>query len=181
MAKKHFKIKVDEKSLNHLFEHYGENMATKAIKVTNKYTNKIVRESKEIIHDYMYRDTGRLINSIKPSLYIYADKIVGEVNAGAKYARFIHDGARHPKGDPEKTERFFVPFKAAPSLYKWAKRHKVIHTVNGVDEYFDTGQTVSPDTGGLLVHIVPAKYFEKPFNEYKDKFVEEMSNILNET
>lgn len=79
MTKEYFKIVVDQKSIGKLFEHYGENMAVKAMKIVNKYTNIIVKESKEIIDDYMYRDTGRLINSIKPSINIYAEKITGEV------------------------------------------------------------------------------------------------------
>lgn len=180
MGKEYFKIKIDEKSMEHLFEHYGENMAVKAMKITNKYTNIITREAKKIIDDYKYRDTGRFINSIKPSLYLYADRVVGEVNAGTKYAKFIHDGARHPTEDSEATERFFVPFVKAPSLFKWAKRNKVIETIDGIERLVSTGQVVQPDKGGLLVHIAPTKYFEKPFNKYKDKFIEEISNIINE-
>ncbi len=180
MANKHFKIIVEKENLDKLFNEYGENMAVKAIKIVNKYTNIIVNESKEIINDYMYRDTGRLINSIKPSTKIYTEKIVGEVNAGTKYAEAIHEGAKHPTKNSEETERFFVPFDKAPSLFKWAVRNKVIEVIDGVYRLASTGQVVEPDKGGLLVHIAPTKYFEKPFNEYKDKFVEEISNILNE-
>ena len=104
---------------------------------------------------------------------------MGEVNAGTKYAKAIHEGAKHKPGS-EETERFFVPFEKAPSLYKWAKRNKVIETIDGVDRLVSTGQVVYPDKGGLLVHIAPTKYFEKPFNKYKAQFIEEVSNIINE-
>ena len=68
----------------------------------------------------------------------------------------------------------------APSLYKWAKRNRVIETIDGVDRLVSTGQVVYPNKGGLLVHIAPTKYFEKPFNEYKDQFVKEISEIVGE-
>lgn len=180
MANEHFKIIVEKEDLDRLFNEHGENMAVKAMKIVNKYTNIITKESKEIIDDYMYRDTGRLINSIKPSIKIYAEKITGEVNAGTKYAKAIHEGAKHPTEESEETERFFVPFDKAPSLFKWAVRNKVIEVIDGVYRLVSTGQVVYPDEGGLLVHIAPTKYFEKPFDKYKDKFVEEINNILNE-
>lgn len=180
MAKEYFKIVVDQKNLEKLFNKYGEELTEKAVRVTNKYTNIITNEAKEIIDDYSYRDTGRLINSIKPSIRAYADRVVGEVNAGTKYAKFIHDGARHPTEGSEETERFFVPFNKAPSLFKWAVRNGVIETIDGVYRLVSTGQIVQPDKGGLLVHIAPTKYFEKPFNEYKNQFIREISNIINE-
>lgn len=180
MANEHLKITVDKEGLDKILNEYSENMAVKAIKIVNKYTNIIANESKEIIDDYMYRDTGRLITSIKPSMKIYTDRIVGEVNAGTKYAEAIHEGAKHPTKDSKETERFFVPFNKAPSLFKWAVRNKVIEVIDGVYRLVSTGQVVEPDKGGLLVHIAPTKYFEKPFNKFKNKFVEEISNILNE-
>lgn len=180
MADNYFKIVVNQDQLDRLFKKYGEDLTEKAIRVTTKYTNKIANEAKEIIDDYRYRDTGRLINSIKPSIHAYVDKIVGEVNAGTKYAKFIHDGAKHPTPGSEETERFFVPFRVAPSLYKWAKRNKVIETIDGVDRLVSTGQVVYPNKGGLLVHITPTKYFEKPFNKYKEQFIQEISEIVGE-
>lgn len=180
MATDYFNIVVEQERLEQLFSKYGKDLTEKAIRVTTKYTNKIASEAKEIIDEHQYRDTGRLINSIKPSIHAYADRIVGEVNAGTKYAKFIHDGARHPVKGSEETERFFVPFKIAPSLYKWAKRNRVIETVDGVDRLVSSGQAVSPSKGGLLVHIKAAKYFDKPFNKYKDQFIEEISNVINE-
>lgn len=179
MAENYFKIVVDQEQLKKLFDKYGENLTGKAVKVVNKYTNKIVNEGKKIIDDNKYRDTGRLINSLKPSMQAYADRVVGEARAGTKYARFIHDGAKHILGT-DRTERFFVPFKVSPSLYQWAKRNRVIETIDGVDRLVSTGQVVYPDKGGLLVHIAPTKFFEKPFNEYKEQFVEEIANIINE-
>ncbi len=179
MADNYFKIVMEQEQLKKLFDKYGEDLTKKAIGVTTKYTNKIARDAKEIIDKYKYRDTGRLINSIKPSIHAYADRIVGEVNAGTKYAKFIHEGAKHKPGS-EETERFFVPFRVAPSLYKWAKRNRVIETIDGVDRLVSTGQVVYPNKGGLLVHIAPTKYFEKPFNEYKNQFIKEISEIVGE-
>ena len=180
MANNYFKVVVNQDELNKLFDKYGEDLTEKAIKVVNKYTNKITNEAKEIIDDYGYRDTGRLINSIKPSIYAYVDRVMGEVNAGTKYAKAIHEGAKHPIKGSEHTERFFVPFRVAPSLFTWAVRNKVIESIDGVYRLASTGQVVEPNKGGLLVHIAPAKYFEKPFNKYKGQFIEEVSAIINE-
>lgn len=173
----YFKIVVDQKELDDLIKEYGKELPRKAIKTVTKYANIIARDSKEILDDYNYRDTGRLINSIKPSIRAYADKITGEVNAGTDYARFIHEGAKRTSGTS--TERHFVPFSVAPGLYKWAKRNKVIETIDGVDRLVSTGQVVYPNKGGLLVHIAPTKFFEKPYNEYKEKFIEEITTILD--
>lgn len=180
MADNYFKVTVDDKGIQRLFDKYGQELTEKSVRVINKYTNKVSNEAKKIIDEYKYRDTGRLINSIKPSISIYTKKVVGEVNASTKYARYIHDGARHPTKESKNTERFFVPFKKAPSLYTWAKRNKVIETIDGVDRLTSTGQVVAPDKGGLLVHIAPTKYFEKPFNKYKKQFVKEISNIIDD-
>ena len=125
MANNYFKVVVNQDELNKLFDKYGEDLTEKAIKVVNKYTNKITNEAKEIIDDYGYRDTGRLINSIKPSIYAYVDRVMGEVNAGTKYAKAIHEGA-NTQHQAVKNRKIFVPFRVAPSLYKWAKRNKVI-------------------------------------------------------
>lgn len=173
----YFKIVVDQESLDKLFSKYEHGLVEKATRVVSKYSNIIARDSKDIIDQYKYRDTGRLINSIKPSVKAYADKVVGQVKAGTKYARFIHEGAKH---NGSRTERFFVPFKVAPSLFKWAVRNKVIETIDGVYRLSSTGQVVQPDRGGLLVHIAPTKYFEKPYNEHKDKFVRELTDIIDE-
>lgn len=178
MAKDYFKIVVNEDDVKKLFDKYGQDLTEKATKVVTKYTNKISNEAKKIIDDYKYRDTGRLINSIKPSLYAYRDRIVGEVNAGTDYAEYIHEGAKHVSENS--FERFFVPFKVAPKLFTWAVRNNVIENIDGIYRLVKTGQIVEPNKGGLLVQIAPTKYFEKPFNEYKDKFVEEVSNIVNE-
>lgn len=173
----YFKIVVDQKQLDELIKQYGEKLPEKAVKVVTKYANIIARDSKEILDEYKYRDTGRLINSIKPSIRAYADKITGEVNAGTEYAEFIHEGARHIS--ETETERYFVPFSVAPGLYRWAKRNKVIESIDGVDRLVSTGQVVQANKGGLLVQIAPTKYFEKPYNQHKEKFIEELSNILN--
>lgn len=180
MADNYFKVTVNDKGIQRLFDKYGQELTEKSVRVINKYTNKVSNEAKKIIDENKYRDTGRLINSIKPSISVYAERIVGEVNAGTKYARYIHDGARHPTEGSKNTERFFAPFKKAPSLYTWAKRNKVIETIDGVDRLTSTGQVVTPDKGGLLVHIAPTKYFEKPFNKYKEQFVKEISNIIDD-
>ncbi len=178
--KDYFKIVINQENLSKLFNRYGEELTEKAVRVVNKYANLTARDAKQIIHDYKYRDTGRLINSIKPSIYAYTEKIAGEVNAGTKYAEAIHEGAKHPIEGSEETERFFVPFRVAPSLFKWAVRNKVIETIDGVYRLVSTGQIVEPNKGGLLVHIAPTKYFEEPYNKYKDKFIEEMNNIIND-
>ncbi|GMG96253.1 HK97 gp10 family phage protein [Tepidimicrobium xylanilyticum] len=179
MAYNYFKIVVNQDKLDKLFSKYGEELTEKAIRVVNKYTNKISNEAKKIIDESGYRDTGRLINSIKHSIYAYIDRIIGEVNGGTKYAQYIHEGVKHPTKSSERTVPFFVPFKVAPTLFKWAVRNKVIESIDGVYRLASTGQIVEPDRGGLQVHIAPAKYFEKPFNQYKDQFVEEVSNIIN--
>lgn len=180
MAEDYFKIVVNEDDVKKLFDKYGEDLTEKAIKVVTKYANKVSNEARKIVDDYKYRDTGRLITSIQPSLYAYADRIVGEVNAGADYAKAIHEGAKHPVEGSENTEPFFVPFKVAPKLFTWAVRNHAIENIDGVYRLASTGQIVEPDRGGLMVHIAPTKYFEKPFNEYKDKFVKEVSNIIDE-
>ena len=173
----YFKIVVDQKELDNLIKEYGKELPKKAIKTVSKYANIIARDSKEILEDYNYRDTGRLINSIKPSIRAYANKITGEVNVGTNYARFIHEGAKHTSDT--NTERHFVPFSVAPGLYKWAKKNKVIKTIDGADRLASTGQVVYPNKGGLLVHIAPTKFFEKPYSEYKEKFIEEITTILD--
>lgn len=173
----YFKIIVDQENLDKLLDKFDGRLVERAVKVVNKYTAIVARESKKIIDDHKYRDTGRLINSIKPSVKAYADRVKGEVNAGTKYARFIHEGAKH---NGKAVERFFVPFKVAPSLFKWAVRNDVVENIDGVYRLVSSGQIVEPDSGGLMVHIAPAKYFEKPYNEYKEKFAEELAKIVSE-
>lgn len=175
MNNKHFNIKVDEEKIKKLFDKYGKDLTEKTMKVVDRYTLKVTNEAKEIIDDFGYRDTGRLINAIKPSLRAYKDKYVGRVNAGTKYAKVIHDGAKHVNGDIQK---FFVPFAKAPSLFKWAVRNNVIYKIDGIYRLASTGQIVEPDKGGLQVQIVPAKYFDKPFNKYKDQFVKDMMELI---
>ncbi len=173
----YFRIVVDQRELEELIDQYGRELPQKAIRVVTKYSNIIARDSKEILDDYNYRDTGRLINSIKPSIRAYADRITGEVNAGTNYARFVHEGAKHTSDST--TERHFVPFSVAPGLFRWALRNGVIETIDGVYRLVSTGQVVQPNRGGLLVHIKPTKFFEKPYNEYKEKFIEEIATILD--
>ena len=170
-------ITVNTEDLKQLYSKYGESLTNKAVSVVRKYTNKIANEAKQIIDEHDYRDTGRLINSIKPTVRAYGEKVTGRIAAGTKYARFIHEGAKH-QGD--EIVPFFVPFKTAPSLWKWALRNKAV--IRKGDEYrlAKNNQVVKPDKGGLMVKIKPAKYFEKPYEKYKDKFIVECKNLINE-
>ncbi|WP_129596028.1 HK97 gp10 family phage protein [Anaerophilus nitritogenes] len=170
-------IEIDIDTLRRLEERYGQRQIEGAKRIIEKYTNIVSREAKQIINDYGYRDTGRLINSIKPSLLVYTNKIQGWVKAGTKYARFIHEGAEHEGDDIVK---HFVPFRVAPTLLQWALRHDVIIKVDGVYRMFDTGAYVDPAKGGLRVTVAPTKFFSKPYEENKEKFLQEMRQLIND-
>ena len=173
-------ISISSEDLERLERKYGDELTLKAVNLIKTYTNIVTRDAKEIINDEGYRDTGRLINSIKPSLKVYATKVAGEVNAGTEYARFIHEGAEH-EGNGEITSHF-VPFSVAPKLLAWAKRHNIIKNIRG-NWYFidkDNNENLISDINksGMRVYTRPTKFFEKPFEAIKEKFVEEMSLLV---
>jgi hypothetical protein len=190
------RIKLDAESIRRLEEKYGVELVDKAAQVVDVYTRKIAVEAKRIISDEGHRDTGKLINSIKPSLKAYATKIVGEVNAGAKYARFIHEGAKH---DGDDIKPHFVPFRVAETLWQWLVRHDIIYrktktgkrakrssnaaSTSSEKWYFTSKRTgkeypVSKAKGGWVVMARPTKFFERPFEALKDEFVAEMSALV---
>jgi len=171
-------IYIVQEDLIKLNEKYGTDLVNKAIKVVDKYTLKIEKEAKKIIDEEGYRDTGKLINSIHSSVVAYARKVQGEVNAGAEYARFIHEGAEH-KGN--KLVPHFVSFAVAKGLFMWAKRHGVIEKINGTWWYIDKNNqehAIDIKTGGLRVYTKQIKFFEKPFESFKKEFVKEMVQMV---
>lgn len=183
-------VSLDEEQLNRLINAYGEESVNRAIQITRSYTTKVQNEARNIIQEAGKVNTSRLINSIQQIISINHDKIVGEVNAATKYARFIHEGAKHDEAGDIKP--FFVPFRIAPSLLSWAKRKKVIYqkTLKGKkrngykrgDQWYfqaSSGKEYKVDikNGGMIVEHEPLKYLEKPFNENVDSFLEEISKI----
>ena len=179
------RIQFDIATLEAFEERYGEQLLDKALQKIDLYTKKIRREAQAIINEENYRDTGQLIRRITPSLQAYGDRVVGEVNAETSYATYIHEGAYredHTSKNP-KVRPHFVPFSVAPSLLTWAKRNKVIEQIQGRWYFIGKDNQEYPiniDKGGLPVMSRPTKFFERPFEEIKEQYVEDMAGLVNE-
>lgn len=173
-------IYIPKEDLEKIQNKYGEELTKKAYDIMDDFTERVSREAKIILEDN--KDTGDLIRSIDKSVKVYLNKISGEISTGEKYARFIHEGAKHDEKDGGKIKPHFVKFSVAPTLLKWAKRHKVIQQIRG-DWYFIDKENKEHlindiDNSGLMVYTRATKFFEKPFNELKDKFIKEMSELV---
>ncbi len=173
------RIELNQDDINKIKQTYGEEIFNKVLTITQTYNQKITTEAKEIIRRENRIDTGRLRNSIKSSAKTYASKVVGEVYSGTKYARFIHEGAKHQGSG---LVSHFVPFSVAPSLLVWAKRHKLIEVINGVYCFIDKHNGEHPikdiNRSGLMVYSKPIKFLEEPFNKYKPKYISELENLV---
>lgn len=180
------RIEVNQEDLDRITQRYGEELVSKVTSVMLNYTKKVSVTAKDILDKENRIDTGKLKGSIKPSLHIYAKGIIkGEVNAGAPYARFVHEGVKHNNGT---LRRYFVPFRVAPKLEIWAKRHgklKRRYKNKKTRWYFvDSNgkeQAVNLAKGGLMVYQRPTKFFTKPFEEsIEQDYINEMSKIIKE-
>ncbi len=177
-------VELDTKMLEKHLKKYDKELLENIKRVANIYNQKIVRDAKEIIRQEDKIDTGRLRNSIKSNV----KNLTLEIYSNTKYARFIHEGAKH---DGNNIVPHFVPFKKAPSLLVWAIRNKVIErkSKNGKGKYlfkyvFKSKRTgkeydINPITGGLVVKIMPTKFLEKPFEKYKKQYVKDLSAIIS--
>jgi hypothetical protein len=173
------RITVDDEGLRRLGERFTTELVNRAAAVVSKYTAKVRSEARKIIEEEGYRDTGELIRRIHPSLAVYVDRVVGEVNAVSTYARFIHEGAEHV-GD--NIAPHFVSFKTAPGLLTWAKRHGIIEFRNGnwyfIDKNNQEHLISDINKSGLSVMARATKFFEKPFDAEKGNFIAELSGLV---
>lgn len=117
-------IQIHQRDYQRLIEQYGNEFAQEVSRVTQTFTQRIQRDAREHLRTEGKVDSGALINSIKEEVHLYNGKVIGQVYSGTKYARFIHEGAKH-----EGTEivPFFVSFQVAPSLRQWAIRKGVLY------------------------------------------------------
>lgn len=185
-------VVIDDTDLAYLEHRYGAKLMNKALRVTNLYVSHMQRNAQVIINDSGHVDTGKLVGSIKSKVNASNRKITGEVYSGSKYARFIHEGAKH---EGEEIKPHFVPFAVAPSLLTWAKRNKVIYQKqasgrlrknprrNG-DWYFMSKKgkeyPISVQKGGLMVKQEPVKFFSLPFEQLAPEYLERMAQIVTE-
>ena len=173
---------ISQQSIEAIQRRYGTDFSNKVIRITKKYAGDdgyIKRDAKRIIEDAGQRNTGDLINLIKPSVRIYANRVVGEIKAGTNYAKFIHDGAKH---DGSQVKPHFVSFGVAPSLLAWAMRHKKVKMIGGkwyfIDKQGQKSRIKNIAKSGMVVSQQPLKYFEKPFKKYAQKYVDELRRLL---
>ena len=186
------RVAIDDNDLNVLEQRYGAALTQKALRVTNTYVMKLQRDAQVLINEAGHVDTGRLANSIKSKVNADSEKVTGEVYAGTKYARFIHEGAQH---EGEEIVPHFVPFAVAPSLLIWAKRNKVIYQKqsdgrmrkrhkSGDNWYMMNarGQEYPVDVkkGGLPVKQQPVKYFSVPFARLAPEYLARMAAAITE-
>lgn len=175
------RVGLNQEDIKKFRETYGEEIFDKILTITQTYNQKIATDAKEIIKQYEKIDTGRLRNSIKSSAKVYANKVVGEVYSGTKYARFIHEGSKH---QGSKIVPYFVSFSAAPSLYVWAKKHNLIKTINEKQYFIDKkGQQhliKNIRESGLMVYSKAIKFFETPFEKYKVQYVKDLKRLVSE-
>lgn len=186
------RIVIDDTSLADLENRYGAELTQKAVRITNTYIQKVQRDAQDIIANAGHVDTGRLVNSIKSKVKGNSQKVTGEVYAGTKYARFIHEGAKH---EGESIVPHYVPFSVAPSLFIWAKRNKVIYQKKkdgtmrktnkvGGNWYFISKKgreyPIDVNTGGLMVKQEPVKYFTIPFEKLAPEYLEKMAEAISE-
>lgn len=173
------RIELNQDDINKLKQTYGEEIFNKVLVITQTYNQKITTEAKEIIKQEQKIDTGRLRNSIKSSAKVYANKVVGEVYSGTKYARFVHEGAKHQGNE---LVSHFVSFGKVPSLLIWAKRHKLIEIINGSYYFIDKNNQEHPiddiNESGLNVYSKAIKFLEEPFNKYKPMYINDLENLI---
>lgn len=188
------RIVIDDTSLAELENRYGAALTQKALRITNTYVQKVQRDAQEIIAEAGHKDTGRLVDSVKSKVKGSSQKVTGEVYAGTKYARFIHEGAKH---EGNKIVPHYVPFSVNPekSLLLWAIRKKVIYQKKkngkmrktnkaGGNWYFMSKKgkeyPIDVNTGGLMVKQEPVKYFTIPFEKLAPEYLEKMAAAISE-
>lgn len=188
------RIVIDDTSLADLENRYGAELTQKAVRITNTYIQKVQRDAQDIIANAGHVDTGRLVNSIKSKVKGNSQKVTGEVYAGTKYARFIHEGAKH---EGESIVPHYVPFAVNPekSLLTWAIRNRVIYqkrkegrmrkTNKSGDKWYFMSRKgkeypVDIKTGGLMVKQEPVKYFTIPFEKLAPEYLEKMAEAISE-
>lgn len=184
-------VTVDPQALQRLINRFGQVKIDRIRQVTINYTERLARESKKIIRDEKHIDTGRTVNSISPNVRIYGNRILGQVNAGTKYARFVHEGAEH-LSDTQIVPHF-VPFNIAPSLLLWAKRNKVVYqkTKTGAirkgskkgDKWYMKSKSgkeyrIDIKKGGLPVMMKPTLFFKIPFDNMKNDYVRDVTAVM---
>ena len=176
------RIDVNQDDLDRLDQRYGERLVRRVTSSMLYFTKKTEGAAKDILTRKKHRDTGRLIKSITPHVEPYSKGVIrGEVNAGELYARFIHEGARHRGG---RITPHFVPFRVAPTLRKWAERHSKLRSRRGKWYFVDSKgneHVTNLQTGGLMVHQQPTKFFSGPFESHlRRDFIKEMNQIIKE-
>lgn len=170
------RIHVKDNTIDQLYHKYGEDAAKKAIRLVSKFTEMVERDAKKNIKEAGQIDTGRTRNAIKNSTLVYFNRIVGQVYAGTKYARFLHEGAEHE--EDETIIPHFVPFSVAPSLAAWAIRHKVIEQRKGKWVLAKSGKSINIHRGGLRVKTEPSKFMEKAVESNKEQFFQEAERLI---
>ena len=184
-------IKIDPNTYQSLINKYGNEKVEQIIGITHTFSQKVQAEAREILKSQGKVDSGTLINRIKYQVNMYNNRVVGQVYAGTKYARFIHEGAKH-KGS--EITPFFVSFNTAPSLRQWAIRKGVLYqkrkdgqirkTKKSGDKWYITSSktrkeySVNIKTGGMKVKIEPIKYLEIPFEKYVDQYIHKVSKVM---
>lgn len=171
-------IRLDTASLDELALRYGSMATAKAVNATRTYTQKLQRQARSMLQEKGKVDTGELIRRIQPGVSEYGDVVQGQVNAGAKYSRFIHEGAEH---NGQQIAPHFVPFAVAPSLLLWAKRNRVVQK-KGDKWYFKAASgrdyPINIRKGGLMVKQEPIPYFRVPFEQLAPAYFEKIKEIL---
>ncbi len=184
-------IQINQRDYQRLRETYGNDFVQEVVNVTKSFTQRVQRDARTLLREENKIDSGSLINSIKEEVQIYNSRVLGQVYSGTKYARFIHEGAKH---EGEEIVPFFVSFKTAPSLRQWAIRKGVIYQKRKdgqrrkrrsvTDQWYMTSKKtgkeypINLDTGGLKVHIQPTKFLEKPFERYKNQYIQKLQALL---
>lgn len=187
----HVRIRISQQDIQALLNRYGPQLTGVIQQITLDYTEKTSREAKLIIRQKGHVDTGQTIAKINPSVRAYANMVVGQVNAGTNYSRFIHEGAEHESDT--KIVPHFVPFKIAPSLLLWAKRKKIIYQktkTGAVRKRAKSGEkwymksrsgnefAIDLRNGGLPVSMEPTFFFKDPFDRFKNEYIRDLSQAM---
>lgn len=184
-------IQVDQVALQNLINTYGEDKVQEVIQITRTFTQKVQRDARSILKESGRVNSGQLINSIKQQVNAYNNKVIGQVYSKTKYARFIHEGAKHEGAE---IVPFFVSFTIAPSLRQWAIRKGVMYqkrkdgqkrkSKKTGDKWYMTSKktgeeyAVNIKTGGMKVHIKPMKFLEVPFEKYEEQYIQKVSGVM---
>lgn len=174
-----FNVRIDNADMEELLLKFGNRAAAKVVNTTRTYTQKLQSEARNLLKEEKKADTGELIRRIQPKITESDGSVRGEVSAGAKHSRFVHEGTKH---DGEQLIPYFVPFAAAPSLLNWAKRNKVIYKKNG--KWFFKGKSgreygINTEKGGMLVRQEAVPYFQAPFERLSPEYFEKIKEILS--